>query len=102
MSTLLKKKNYIFNIKSLINSNLLLINLYSNSFKNKKKLQNSFFFLEPLDYIKNLKQTIRVLQFLKNQKNSYIYIDIMDAPLKTFLILNLKKKKKKKNISFFS
>jgi hypothetical protein len=97
-----KKKLYIFNIKSLINSNLLIIKVRNQRFSHKQQIksQNLFFFLEPLEYIKNLKQTIRLLQFLKNKKNSYLYIDLMDVVLKQLLITLFKIDKKPK-VSIF-
>jgi hypothetical protein len=99
---LLKKKIYIFNIKSLINSNLLLIKTYNKNLKTNEvsKLSNSLFFLEPLNYLQNLKQTVRILQFLKNKKSSYLYIDIMDSFFKQILT-SIFTVKKKSNISLY-
>ena len=85
----MNKNKYINTIKTLISSNLL---FFKTSTKTK-----SFFnlnYLDPLQFIKNLKQLIRILQFLKNQINPRLYLQsdnfLFDEILSSILFENRK------------
>ncbi len=71
-----RKLNFrLQNIESLIKFNLLTVN---PTFNLENIKNNHSQLLNPLIFITNLKQVIRVLQFLKNQKNYNFYINTMD------------------------
>jgi len=85
----MKTKYYIKNIKSIINFNLLnLESLRSTSTRfNLIKSNSAISFLDPLEFIKNIKQSIRLLQFLRNQKSSAIYLESDNFIFKEILSL---------------
>ncbi len=95
---ILRKKNYEQNIKQLIKSNLLNLDFIYN-FDSSKKVNNNI--LDPLVFIKSIKQLIRVLQFLKQQKNPYLYLDTHDNDFIETVISLMSLKKKKKVTLFF-
>ena len=75
----IKQKNDLF-LKSLIESDFLFLDQ-----KNKKSLRSikkvskgqvssSLTFLDPLETVKTLKQSIRLLQFLKKQKSGFLHV----------------------------
>jgi len=75
----IKQKNNLF-LKSLIESDFLFLDQ-----KNKKSLRSikkvskgqvssSLTFLDPLETVKTLKQSIRLLQFLKKQKSGFLHV----------------------------
>lgn len=73
-----KEKNKLF-LKSLIDSDFLILDQktpqqlrYLKGFYKEKC--SSLTFLDPLETIKMVKQFIRMLQFLKNQKSNFLHI----------------------------
>jgi len=83
------------NIKTLIKSNLLNLEIIDKSSK-FKKLNTQI--LDPLVFIRNIKQFIRLLQFLKNQQKSLLYIDLHDNDVFATLVSTILLKKKKTKI----
>lgn len=73
----MKKQTYLRNIKFLINSNLLsLENLDDLSKKSRKQNSaNKIKILNVSEYLKSVKQFVRILQFLRNQKKSLLYLE---------------------------
>lgn len=94
----INKTSYEQNIKQLIKSNLLNLDFIYN-FENSKKSNTKI--LDPLVFIKSIKQIIRVLQFLKQQKNPYLYLDTHDNDFIETIISLMSVKKKKKVTLFF-
>ena len=95
-----KVKTYIKLIKRLINLNLLVINpLYdvSNQYSLAKL---NFIFIDPLDYIKTLKQFIRSLQFLNYLHSSILYLEIDNNKFENFVSLLQQNSSKKYKIRY--
>ena len=98
-------------LKNLIESDFSIINFDNNISKNhvnsilKLDKKNSIFSLELFQLTKDLKQFIRILQFLKSKKNKhiYVYIDKIQLELfqKTINELFLKKNFTIKSDSFY-
>ena len=74
-----KEKNNLF-LKSLIESDFLFLDQKKK--KNLRSIKNfsqnigtsSLTFLDPLETVKTLKQSIRLLQFLKKQKSGFLHL----------------------------
>jgi hypothetical protein len=64
----MKNKIQIKSVKLLLNSNLLI-------FKQTSKNDYTSKYLDPIEFFKNLKQFIRILQFLKNCKHGNLYLE---------------------------
>jgi len=98
-----KTKIYIKLIKQLIHLNLLIVNplfTISNRY-NLAKL--NFIYINPLEYIKNIKQFIRSLQFLHNSRNSVLYAEIDNKKYESFLsILKYNSVKSKYKIKYLN
>ena len=70
-----KTKIYIKLIKRLINLNLLIINPLFGISNRYTLAKLNFIFINPFEYIKNIKEFIRSLQFLKHRRFSYLYFE---------------------------
>jgi hypothetical protein len=70
-----KTKIYIKLIKRLINLNLLIINPLFNISNRYTLAKLNFIFINPFEYIKNIKEFIRSLQFLNYHRFSYLYLE---------------------------
>jgi len=95
-------KNYTNSIKTLINSNLLFINEFNKTSKKKSSLNlnSNLKYLDPLEFIKNVKQFTRLLQFIQNQRNSTLYLDSENVLLKETLELFKFDRKEQNSIHF--
>ena len=83
------KKYYIKSIKNIINYNLLNLEpkyITQDRF-NLFKVNSNCSFLDPIEFIKNIKQFIRLLQFLRNQNASKIYLESDNSTFKDLLLL---------------
>jgi len=86
----MKFKLNIFFLKNLIESDFSIINSNNNISNNhinsilKINKKNSIFSLELFQLIKDLKQFIRILQFLKSKKKKHIYVYIDKLQLELF------------------
>lgn len=85
----MNNKYYIKNIKNIVNYNLL--NLESSHTTEARfnliKSDSNYSFLDPIEFIKNTKQFIRLLQFLRNQESSKIYLESDNSTFKDLLLL---------------
>lgn len=71
----MKNKICFDTIKFLINSNLLLSkDVHKTSRKTHTKNLN-LDYLDPIEFIKNIKQFLRIVQFLKNQTTAKLYLE---------------------------
>jgi hypothetical protein len=93
----MKNKIYSETVKFLINSNLLLFKGTDKVLKdiNKKNLN----YLDPIEFIKNIKQFLRILQFLKNQTKSKLYLETDNFLFKETLLL-IKSRKLRRSLEF--
>ena len=70
------KNKVCFNtMKFLINSNLLLSKDIHKISRNLKKKTLNLDYLDPIEFIKNIKQFLRIVQFLKNQTKAKLYLE---------------------------
>ena len=99
----MKNKNYIQNIRTLINSNLLFLDLLNKNGNLTKQNPSKplFTYLSVLEYIKNIKQLIRLLQFLRNQRVSILYLESNNKIFEEILN-SIKKKNSKIFLRFFN
>ena len=91
----MQKKKIEQNIQTLIKLNLLNLDFINKSLKIK---DSNIQILDPLVFIRNIKQFIRLLQFLKNQNKSLLYIDLYDNDIFATIISTILLKKKKTKI----
>lgn len=91
----MKKQIYLQNIKFLINSNFLFLESLNDKSKRKNN-EVKFSFLDISQYLKNIKQLTRTLQFLRNQTNSSLYLE------KDIELIYLIKKKSKISLKTFN
>ena len=114
----MKKKSYnkrlkksILLIKNIVNSNLLFMNPKFNISTSYSTAKFNLIFINPFEFIKNIKQLIRGLQYLQKKRNSKLYIegdeysedflvflDLLDFDSKFMYLTKLCKNKRK----FFS
>jgi len=78
----MKKKSYnkrlkksISLIKNIVDSSLLFMNPKFNIFTSYSTAKFNLIFINPLEFIKNIKQLIRGLQYLEKKRHSRLYIE---------------------------
>ena len=95
----MKNKISFETIKSLINSNLLLSKDIHKTLKKTDKKNLNLKYLDPIEFIKNIKQFLRILQFLKNQTKSKLYLETDNFIFKETLSL-IKNRNSKISLEF--
>lgn len=94
-----QNRNSEQNIKYLIKSNLLHLDSIYNLNGSKNSAKNT---LDPLAFLKNVKQFIRLLQFLRHQKKPLLYLNTNDNSFITVSLPLISSKKKKVNVFFIN